>query len=153
MGCEIKLSLGDNMTVTVTGTTAKETVELAGEFGEMPNQCVCKSRDIFFSVRRVEDGKYTYYGLKCRDCNREFALGETRDHRLFPKRDEGWLTFKERMERKEAMAAQAVPAGAPRGGPTAPPSGGYAGGRPPLPASAFPGGGYGAAPGDDDIPF
>lgn len=96
--CEIKVQFGRNHQVTVKGDTAKQAFELAAEFDELPRKCACGSDNIRLSVRRPSNdrGEFTYYGLKCLDCKREFPLGETqKGGRLFPKWDKGWQTYEE----------------------------------------------------------
>lgn len=90
------------MVVTVSGDRPIEVVEQVSEFGEIPTKCSCGSGDIAFKTRRPQD-KYTYYTLSCVACNREFQLGETKDKRLYPKYKEGWKTYKELMDSRQAM--------------------------------------------------
>lgn len=113
MSCEIRLKLGGGMVATVNGDTPKEAIELAAELGELPTQCKCGSEDLYFRVRRPQEGKYTYYSIMCRSCGREFSLGETKDKRLFPKFKEGWRTYEEQMSaRNETPGSRPASAGA-----------------------------------------
>lgn len=107
MACQIELNIGDNLVVTCTGDTVLETVELAADFSEFPTVCKCGSKNLGFKVRRPQEGAFTYYGMACRDCRREFSFGQTKTgKRLFPKWKEGWLTYEEQMANKAAGQPQ-----------------------------------------------
>lgn len=129
MACTITMNIGDRMTVTLSGDRPIEVVETASEFGEMPTKCVCGSANLSFKTRRPQD-KYTYYTMNCGDCGREFQLGETKDKRLYPKYKEGWKTYKELMDSRQAVSD--------------------ASGLPTRPASATQAGSVASG---DDIPF
>jgi len=99
MPIEINQAVGTGVKVTVRADDIKEAVEQAAFFGELPQKCVCGSTALSFTCRRPES--YVYYGMKCKECYREFSFGQTREGgRLFPKYDDGWKT----LEEKKAMA-------------------------------------------------
>ncbi len=113
MACTITMNIGDRMTVTVSGDRPIEVVAQASEFGELPTKCGgCGKSNISFKTRRPQD-KYTYHSLVCTDCGREFQLGETKDERLYPKYKEGWKTYKELMDSRQAAEAPTAAGGNP----------------------------------------
>ena len=112
MKAHYKTSNG-RLTFEVTGETVKEVFEQVGSIQEVfdaESTCgCCKSPDIKFLVRHVED--YIYYELQCKVCAARFSFGQNKKGGgLFPKRKDkegavipnrGWVKF---VSEREARA-------------------------------------------------
>jgi hypothetical protein len=151
MSIEIRQTVGTGINVTIRADKQKEAVEAAAFFGDLPTKCgKCGCSNLTFTVRRPET--FVYYGLKCKDCLAEFQFGQYKDQSgLFPKFNEGWKTYQERMADQSGgddSQQRGGYGGQQRGNAPAnrQPQGG---GRQP----ARPQGGSGNPGDDDDIPF
>jgi hypothetical protein len=84
MNVTIKTRIGGQLIECSAGNLL-EAIALASPLAEMPTVCSCNSTDIALQ-HRVAKG-YHFYGLRCRSCGREFALGQRKEPagELFPK--------------------------------------------------------------------
>lgn len=84
MNVTIKTRIGGQLIECSAGNLL-EAIALASPLAEMPTACSCNSTDIALQ-HRIAKG-YHFYGLRCRTCGREYALGQRKEPagELFPK--------------------------------------------------------------------
>jgi hypothetical protein len=73
MSVTIKTRIGGQL-IECTAATLNEAVALASPLAEMPAACTCGSTDIALHRRLAQE--YQFFGLLCRGCGREFAIGQ-----------------------------------------------------------------------------
>lgn len=109
--------------VVIEADNVKEAFAETELLCQLPSVCACGSDNIIPAYSKAASSGDEFYFLKCRDCQKEFKLGQRRsDEALYPKFDDGdngWVEpYKHQQKREEEPKGRTYssPRDAGRGG-------------------------------------